>query len=62
MSADAPPCLYDLPPEILEQIFQEFSADLSQLQRITNTCRKFRAVVSQVEQFDSWESWVISSE
>jgi hypothetical protein len=49
MSADAPPCLYDLPPEILEQIFQEFSADLQQLQRIANTCRKFRAVISQVQ-------------
>jgi hypothetical protein len=59
MSSDAPSCLYDLPPEILEQIFQEFSADLVQLQRIANTCRKFRAVVSQVELF---ESWVIFSE
>ncbi len=40
--------LYHLPPEILEQIFAHFTADLAQLRAIANTCCKFRAVVSQV--------------
>ena len=48
MSSDGAPSLYHLPPEILEQIFNHFTADLPQLRAIAHTCRKFRAVVSQV--------------